>query len=421
MNRSTAALAILATVLSLSGCLTGPGSGRPSTISPPGNGHGSFMLGIDVLEAQGFTPLAGKRVGLILNQTSYNSRRVSTRIVLQRAPQVNLVALYAPEHGVDGKTTAGEHIKTIRDSTTGLIVHSLYGSTRKPSRQQLAGIDVLVFDLQDIGCRSYTYISTMARSMEACGELGIEFMVLDRPNPMGGIGVYGPPREKKWYSFVGELPVPYVHGMTTGELALMTSKKRWIRSRPQLTVIKMRGWNRRMIWQDTGLPWRPTSPNIPKATSPFYYAATGMLGGLSAVDIGIGTSGPFEYAGAEGVEPNEFSAAMNRIGFRGARFQPYHSSKRPGRAGARVFIDPRSGVDPVAIDVIAILELNRRVPGGLLAKASAGQIELFNKVYGSQRLEQALRRGESADGLIRSWQGYVARFRQDRQPFLLYP
>ncbi len=379
------------------------------------------MLGIDVLEAQNFALLAGKRVGLITNHTSYNRRGQRTRVVLQRSPRVNLTALYAPEHGIDGDVKAGDHIPTRRDPLTGLTVHSLYGPTRKPSPAQLLPIDIMVFDLQDIGVRSYTYISTMAKAMEACGERGIPFVVLDRPNPLGGEGIHGPPLEMAWQSFVGQIPVPYVHGMTVGELALMTNAQGWIASRPEIHVVRMRGWNRRMLWQDTGLTWHPTSPNIPKPISPLFYAMIGMLGGLMPVDIGIGTPNPFEYAAGYQVDPEEFSRTMNAYGFPGVRFEPYVSATRPGRNGSRLHVNPRAPVDPVAVDVACILALHRRVPQGLLSRVSASGLSLFNKVYGSDRLEKALRRGESPQSLIRSWQAENTRFRRQRQPYLLYP
>lgn len=413
-------LATLTLLFGLASCVPrqhpNPGQ-QPST---PVQG-GPFMLGIDVLESQGFQLLAGRRVGLITNHTSYNSRGVRTRSVLQRARNVNLVALYAPEHGIEGTAPAGKYIATRRDSITGLTVHSLYGVTRKPSPAQLAGIDMMVFEMQDIGVRSYTYISTMVRAMEACGERGIPFVVLDRPNPMGGQGVFGPPLEKQWESFVGQIPVPYVHGMTIGELAIMTNAKGWLARRPQLHVVKMRGWTRGMLWDNTRLRWHPTSPNIPKPTSPFFYAMTGMLGGLMPVDIGIGTKDAFEFAAGQGVDPHEFSQAMSRYGFPGTTFQPYVSSTRPGRNGSRILYNPRSGADPVAIDVACTLELHRRVPGGLLSRVSASGLSLFNKVYGSDRLEQAMRRGGNPQQLIDSWRSSNERFRRDRQRYLLYP
>ena len=402
-------------------CVRQPHPVDQPTAIPQRAGGGPVRLGIDVLESHGFRLLAGRRIGLITNHTSYNGRGVMTRVLLQRAPQVHLVALYAPEHGIDGQETAGKHIATQRDPVTGITVHSLYGVSRKPSPAQLARIDMMVFDLQDIGVRSYTYISTLVRAMEACGERGIEFVVLDRPNPLGGHGVFGPPLERGWQSFVSQIPVPYMHGMTAGELALMTSGQGWVARRPKLHVVRLRGWRRDMLWEDTGLRWRPTSPNIPNSTSPFYYAMTGMLGGLKPVDVGIGSSHPFECAAGQGVDPHEFTRAMNHYGFPGTRFEPYVSSTRPGRNGSRIRYDPRSGTDPVAIDVACIFELHRRVPGGLLSRLSVSGLELFNKVYGSDQLEQALRRGGDLGGLISSWEPARDRFRRDRQRYLLYP
>ena len=412
--------------LILTNCAYRPGSGggNPPGLTQGGGGRaqtGPFMLGIDVLESQGFALLRGRRVGLITNHTSYNSRGTMTRVVLQRAPQVNLVALYAPEHGIEGNVKAGDHISTRRDGVTGLTVYSLYGVTRKPSPAQLAPIDMMLFDLQDIGVRSYTYISTMVRSMEACAERGIPFVVLDRPNPLGGHGVFGPGLEKEWESFVGQIPVPYVHGMTVGELAMMTASQGWIQRSPKLHVVRMRGWHRGLLWDNLGLHWRPTSPNIPKADSPYFYAMTGMLGGMTPVDIGIGTSRPFEYAGAAGVDPNEFSAVMNGYRFPGTRFVPFQSQNRVGRDGSRIESSIRGGADPVAIDVCCIFELHRRTPGGLLSRMSGSGLSLFNKVYGSDRLEKALRSGGNPQRLIASWQSGNNHFRQQRQRFLLYP
>src|SRR5450432_779466 len=232
----------------------------------------SVELGIDVLVSHDYSLLAGKRVGLITNQTGVNSAGIKTRLLLKR--HCNLVALYTPEHGLDGTEKAGRKVGTARDRLTGLPIHSLYGATRKPTPEMLRGLDALVFDLQDIGCRSYTYLSTMGKAMEAAGEAGIEFIVLDRPNPLGGQRVEGPPIEKQWISFVGQFPVPYVHGLTAGEMAGMANDRGWMGARCRLVVVPMKGWSRSMAWPDTGLRWVQTSPNIPNALSPFYYAAT---------------------------------------------------------------------------------------------------------------------------------------------------
>ncbi len=383
---------------------------------PPQNAP--FMLGVDVLASRNFDLLRGKRVGLICNHTSMTGRGEMTRSLFQRALGPQLTALYAPEHGIDGTVGAGIHVSTRRDAVTGLTVYSLYGPTRKPTPQMLAPIDVLVFDLQDIGCRSYTYVSTMVVAMEAAAENGKEFVVLDRPNPMGGWRVEGPPLEAKWKSFVGQIPVPYVHGMTAGELAMMTAGSHWINRVPRLNVVKMQGWNRGMVWQDTGLRWYRTSPNIPYAVSPQYYVSTGILGGGSAVDIGIGTENPFGYAGASGVNPNAMLAACQRFGMPGVSFTPY---TKKDFGGVRLNIHPRAQANLTALDVLMLGELNRLSGGKVLGRTSGSKLNLFHKVYGSESLYRDLMRGVPASRIVASWEGYNQSFRGQRQRYLLYP
>jgi uncharacterized protein YbbC (DUF1343 family) len=398
----------------------------PSCISPgdgglslPGAG-GSFALGIDTLAEAGFAAVRGRRVGLILNQTSASRNGTPSRVVLQRALGRNFTSLYTPEHGLDGKEKAGIHVMSRRDPLTGLPAYSLYGSTRKPTPAMLANVDVVLFDLQDIGSRSYTYISTMALAMEACAEQGKEFMVLDRPNPMGGLRVSGPPLDPAWKSFVGQVPVPYVHGLTAGELATMINAFGWIKARPRLAVIPMRGWKRSMIWQDTGLRWIATSPNIPRADSSFYYAVTGILGGLNGVDIGIGTSRPFEYAGGPGINPHEFAASLNRRGIPGVRFAPYHSERKPGFAGVQVILDMRGNTDLMALAVVLVSEVCRRTGNAPLRATTGDTRTLFHKVYGSDSLFRDLQTGRNVGSVIASWQPSLNAFRSNRQRFLMY-
>ena len=213
-----------------------------------GRAGAAVQLGIDVLQQEDFAPLQGHRVGLVTNQTGVNSQGVKTRVILAHAHGVKLVALFTPEHGLDGTEGAGRYVSSRRDPVTGLMAYSLYGPTRKPTPQMLDGIDTLVYDMQDIGCRSYTYISTLAKCMEAAGEKGITVVVLDRPNPLGGVRVEGPGMEDRWKSFIGQLPVPYVHGMTAGELARMADGLGWVQPRCHLTVIPMkRSWSRQML------------------------------------------------------------------------------------------------------------------------------------------------------------------------------
>jgi uncharacterized protein YbbC (DUF1343 family) len=381
---------------------------------------GRVVLGIDRLAQDGFGLLRGKRVGLICNQTSIDGRGRPTRVVLQRGLGRNLTALFAPEHGIDGRAPAGRHVASTRDSLTGLPVYSLYGDTRKPAPWMLRDVDVLVFDLQDIGSRSYTYISTMALAMEACGETGRTFVVLDRPNPLGGLRVQGPPLDRRWKSFVGQVPVPYVHGLTTGELAQMINGEGWTARRCQLRVVPMAGWQRGMAWPDTGLGWVATSPNIPKSVSPLYYATTGILGGLDGVDIGIGTSGPFEFAGGRGIDPNEFTAALRRLNTPGISFYPYRSSRKPGFAGSHLVIDPHTRTDLAALAVGLVYEVNQRTGGSPLRQTRGDTLNLFHKVYGSDSLYYQLRAGRRPAPIVGSWQGANDSFRARRQKYLLY-
>jgi uncharacterized protein YbbC (DUF1343 family) len=379
---------------------------------------GPFMLGVDVLASRSFDLLRGKRVGLITNHTSLTGRGERTRTVFQQALGVNFTALYAPEHGIDGNIGAGIHVSTRRDSVTGLTVYSLSGPTRKPTPAMLAPIDVLVFDLQDIGCRSYTYISTMIVAMEAAAENGKQLVVLDRPNPLSGWRVEGPPLEAKWKSFVGQIPVPYVHGMTAGEIAMMACARGWVSRVPRLDVVKMQGWQRGMTWQDTGLRWHPTSPNIPHSISPFYYVTTGILGGATAVDIGIGTEEPFGYAGGSGIHPNALLAYCQRLNTPGVTFSPYSKN---GFGGVRIHIHPRNTTDLTALDVLLLAEINRLSGGKVVSRMNGSKLNLFNKVYGSESLHSDLRRGVPATSIIARWQGWNQSFRSQRQRFLLYP
>ncbi len=385
-----------------------------------GSAGGGVGLGIDRLAGTGFAGLRGKRVGLILNQTSVAGNGLPSRVVLQRGLGRQLTALYTPEHGLDGRERAGERVSSRRDRLTGLPAYSLYGDTRKPTAAMLAGVDVLLFDLQDIGSRSYTYISTMALAMEACAEQGKEFMVLDRPNPLGGLRISGPPLAPPWKSFVGQVPVPYVHGLTAGELARMINAQGWIKACPRLTVVPLAGWRRAMVWRDTGLRWIATSPNIPYAESPFYYAATGILGGLDGVDIGIGSGRPFEYAGGRGIEAGSFADALERRRLPGVRFRPYRSQVKPGFGGAQLQIDPHGATDLLGLAVLLASEVCRRTGNAPLRATTGDSRSLFHKVYGSDSLFGELQQGRPVGPIVASWQPSLEAFRRARQRHLLY-
>ncbi len=283
-----------------------------------------IKTGVEVLKETGFKVLQGKQVGLITNPTGVDNCLKSTIDILHEAQDVHLVALYGPEHGVRGDVYAGDKVDTFTDPNTGVPVYSLYGSTRKPTPEMLEGVDALVYDIQDIGCRSYTYISTMYLAMQAAAGNDIEFIVLDRPNPLGGLKVEGCLVEEGFFSFVSQLKVPYVYGLTCGELAMLINSE-FMGDRPcKLTVVKMKKWRRKMTFDDTGLPWVPASPHIPFAHSAYFYPVSGILGELGYVSIGVGYTLPFEIFAAEWIDAEQFAKALNVKQLPGIVFRPIH-------------------------------------------------------------------------------------------------
>lgn len=377
----------------------------------------AVQLGIDRLQADGFADLAGKRVGLVTNQTGVSSGGTKTRLILKRAGNVKLVALFSPEHGIDGTALAGKYVASQVDSATGLPVHSLYGPTRKPTRAMLAGLDALVFDMQDIGVRSYTYVSCMGLCMEAAGEAGIEFIVLDRPNPLGGLRVEGPPLESRWKSYVGQFPVPYLHGMTTGELARMANANGWTGARCKLTVVPMSGWSRDMMWSETGLRWVQTSPNIPRADSCAYYAATSIPGSLDGVgiEIGAGQPFPFEIVCSKWLNADAFTARLRSLGLPGVSFSPMVFE---GKQGARIRLSPKSPVNFPALGVLLLSEVNRPASPGVFARYSDGD-GIFWKIYGSTSIRSQLS-STAPQRIAAGWESGVARFKAARRSYLIY-
>ena len=288
--------------------------------------------GLEMLEYNGFEELLGKRVGLVTNPSGVDRNLRSTIDILYEAPEVNLVALYGPEHGVRGDVYAGDHVADSRDPKTGLPVYSLYGATRKPTPAMLKGIDVMVYDIQDVGTRSYTFISTLGLVMRACAEQDIEVVVLDRPNPLGGQKVEGCLTEPGFFSFVSEFRIPYVYGLTVGELAGLineeglncgqTGNEAPLKCR--LTVIPMRGWRRWMRYQDTGLPWILPSPNIPSETSAIGYPSAGIAGEFGHLNIGVGYTIPFQTFAAEWIDADALKERLDSYGIPGTAFRTIH-------------------------------------------------------------------------------------------------
>ena len=284
--------------------------------------YSQVLTGIEVLADRDFDLLMGKRVGLVTNPTGVDGSLRSTIDILHE--HVNLTALFGPEHGVRGDYSAGDHVGDQVDTQTGIPVFSLYGASRKPGKEALELVDVLVYDIQDIGARSYTYISTMGLVMEAAAEMNKEVVILDRPNPLGGIRVEGPLVEDGFFSFVSQYRIPYVYGLTCGELALMLNGEGMLEGGKQcrLQVVPMEGWHREMTFGETGLPWVPTSPHIPDYHTSYFYPATGIIGELDPNMIGIGYTLPFQVLVTEKVDAVQLSAAMNALQIEGVIFRP---------------------------------------------------------------------------------------------------
>ncbi len=385
--------------------------------------------GIEVLAASNFRILEGKRIGLVTNPTGINSDFVSTVDVLAKAPNVRLVALFGPEHGVRGDVTAGGKVDTFTDPATGLPVYSLYGKTRKPTPEMLKGIDVMIYDIQDIGSRSYTFINTLAYVMEAAAENNISVVVLDRPNPLNGVRVEGNILDLKFRSFVGQYPIPYVYGMTCGEFAEMLNNEGWLEGgkKCSLTVVKMENWKRWMHWENTKLPWVPTSPHVPSAESSLYYSATGILGELETVNIGVGYTMPFQLTGQEWINGAKLAEVMNAknlpgIYFRPLSYKPYYAKQAAKQlSGIQLHILDRSKVNLTNVQFHILEALIALYPEkNPFNLADSSRNAMFDKVAGTDEVRKALMNGTTADVIISGWRKEISDFLPTRKKYLLY-
>ncbi len=385
-------------------------------------------LGNEVLAEKKFRVLAKKKIGLITNPSGVNSDLVSVLDVLRSAPNVKLVALFGPEHGIYGDVPAGDKVTNRVDALTGLPVHSLYGATRKPTAEMLQGLDALVYDLQDTGCRSYTFISTMGLAMEACAENDVEFIVLDRPNPLGGQRVEGPLLQEKFRSFVSQWNIPYVYGMTTGELAKMINGENWIKKKCHLTVVPMKGWKRSMVWRDTNLPWVPTSPHIPHADSPMFSVATGMIGELGTANIGVGYTLPFQCVALPGLDAKKFSDSLNALHLTGVKFKPltlkpyYATFKETNISGAQLYFTEPRKASLTAINFYILDTLKKTAERDLFADAMKQKknFDMFDKVNGTDATRQMLQNGKAAREIVESWKKGEDSFKKARKKYLIY-
>ena len=387
------------------------------------------MTGIDVLELQAFKCLQGKRVGLITNPTGVNRHLVSTVDVLNNASGVNLVALYGPEHGVRGDVHAGDKVDNIKDAKTGLPVYSLYGKTRKPTAEMLKDIDVLVYDIQDIGCRSFTFISTMGLAMEAAAENGKEFVVLDRPNPIGGLKVEGNITDNDCISFVSQFKIPYLYGLTCGELAQMLNGEGMLTNSVQckLTVVKMKNWKRKMNYVATGLQWIPSSPHIPQAVTAYYYPTSGILGELGYMSIGVGYTIPFQMFAASWINAIQLADAMNAHHLSGVTFRPiylkpfYSVGKGEQMQGVQMHITDYQAVQLTPIQFILIEEIARLYPEhSVMEHADTKRFGMFDKVSGSKQIRERLALHNRWTDVKSYWDKDVEAFKALSKKYYLY-
>lgn len=383
------------------------------------------LLGSDVLARMDFAPLKGKRVGLLTNPSGINGRGSTVLEVLRKAKGVHLVALFAAEHGIYGTIPAGSEFANSTDTRTGLPVFSLYGPgpIRRPTPAMLKGIDVLVYDIQDTGIRSYTFISTMGLAMEACGAAKVEFMVLDRPNPLGGLRAEGPILDSKFRSFVGQWPVPYIYGLTCGELARMINGEGWITNRCRLSVIPMSGWQRSMVWSRTGLKWIPTSPNVPNGETPMYLASTGILGELGGLNLGGGTPYRFQCFSAPWLNAATASKTLNNYSLSGVAFRPLRYRKPSGEwvSGVKLDITDASRSPLMSLN-IHIWDAIKRTSGRDLfheAQKAGHSFNMFDKVIGTDQVRRSMEKGDRSASIVASWKSGEAQFRTRRQKYLI--
>jgi uncharacterized protein YbbC (DUF1343 family) len=378
-------------------------------------------LGVDELLARQVELIAGKRVGLITNPSGVDGELVPTADRLARDGRFRLVQLYGPEHGIRGDAAAGDLVGDAVDPVTGIAVESLYGARHAPSAETLAKLDVVLFDIQDVGSRTYTYISTLGETMKACAAAHKPLIVLDRPNPLGGDEFEGPIIEERWRSFIGWSAIPVTHGMTVGEIARFYDAT--CAPGCDLTIVPMSGWRRDMTWGDTGLTWTQTSPHIPHELQAQLYVAAGMVAAVTNnVSDGIGSTTPFELIGAEFVDANALADALARLALPGVRFQAlaykpfYGKFKDKPLRGVRMVLDDSHPFRPLHTALAVLVTLHAIYPEQL----QFADETTFAKHWGNTRVLEAIRAGQTVDQIEASWETELAAFAALRQSALIY-
>ncbi len=398
--------------------------------------NAQVRLGIDVLEESNFAELKGKRIGLLTNHASRNSEGLSTAEVFLSQSEFELKCLYVPEHGFYTTVPAGEHVEN--EKLFGVPVLSLYGKNRRPTKEYLDKCDIVVIDIQDIGVRSYTYISTVYNVIDACSQYKKPVIILDRPNPLSGISVDGNVVEGDRKSFVAKIPVPYIHSMTIGEIAMMINEEKWLGMGREcdLTIIKMKNWNRSMSWQETGLDWYPTSPHVPTIGAVNGLATIGILGELGIISIGIGTTSPFQYLGSPSFNPekftkfilNEFPEAkkysdgfsLNGMRFAQARYQPFYGMYKGKACNGFYLIKENENNEnflPYTCGLKIIYSLTQNNPE-IFDSVKEKSINMFWKVTGTGKIWNNIK---NKNKLMKESRNGVLEFLDKRDKYLLYP
>lgn len=385
--------------------------------------------GIEVLRDNNFEGLHGKRVGLIINPTGVDNNLKSTIDILFEAPDVELVGLYSPEHGVRGDVHAGDKVDASVDKATGVPMYSIYGATYKPTPEMLKDVDVLIYDIQDNGCRSFTFISTMGAAMEACAEQGKKFMVLDRPNPIGGDKIEGNIVEDSCFSFVSKFPIPYLYGLTPGELAMYLNEERLIAGgkKTDLTVVPMEGYKRDMDFRATGMPWVLPSPHIPTSETALYYPMSGILGELYAISIGVGYTEPFKLFCAEWIDAPELARRMNGLNLPGMKFRPiyikpfYSTGKGENLQGIEAYVVDKN-IAPITLTQFYVMqELADMYPDKKLFDiGDQSRMNMFDKVTGSKEIRRRFTKNYKVADIEDYWNKDVDTFRKASAKYHLY-
>ena len=382
--------------------------------------------GIEVLRERDFDLLKGKRVGLITNPTGVDSHLRSTIDILHA--NVRLTALFGPEHGVRGDFSAGDHVGDQVDNRTGIPVYSLYGKNRKPDPETLKEVDVIVYDIQDVGVRSYTYICTMGLVMEAAAELDKEVVILDRPNPLGGHRVEGPLVEDGFHSFISQYKIPYIYGLTCGELALFLNGEGMLEEgkQCQLTVVPMKGWSREMTFDRTGLQWVPTSPHIPDYKAALCYPATGIIGELDPNMIGIGYTLPFQTLVTESIDAGQLADSLNALGLEGVVFRPIHlkpyymPKKGIPLQGVQIHLVDPGQVVLTEIQFWFLQEARKIDPDFDVFSGKENRYRMFDYGCGSDHLRNSMMENYNFEKLRAYWTGESESFRIRSGKYYLY-